>query len=154
MPEGVGASVRTQLLDDSTGKKELRQKLQLRGRPAFGIQLRAEGLVDRASDRAWESARIGLGGLRGNLRPWLEQSWSDSGADFALSTSVGLRWMSKGHTLRAEGIWRWGVGPGFSIAHEGHVPAGAWDLGFHLEGSGTVAVQTVVRGQGVLTCAW
>lgn len=152
--KGLGGSWRTQALLDSTHGADLRTSVQTRARPAPELQLRAEGLIDHRRDRTWGSSRLGIGRSGGALRPWLEQSWSDSAGPPDLTTSVGLRWVPGGHVLRAELLWKWGASPSLFLSHEGKVPAGDWDLGFRIEGSSDLATGNALRGQGVLTCAW
>lgn len=151
---GFGGTWRTQALLDSAHGADFRTSLKTRARPASGLQLRAEGLVDHRRGDTWGSSRLGVGAADGSLRPWIEQSWSDSAGSPDLTTSVGMRWLARGHVLRAELLWKWDGAPSLFLSHEGTLPAGDWDLGFRIEGSSDLTTGNALRGQGVLTCAW
>jgi len=151
---GFGGTWRTQALLDSAHGADLRTSIKTRARPVPGVQLRAEGLVDHRRNGTWASSRLGVGTTRGAVRPWIEQSWSDSTGSPDLTTSLGLRWFPRGHALRAEILWNWRDGPSLLLSHEGSIPTGGWDLGFRIEGGTDLPSANALRGQGVLTCAW
>ena len=151
---GVGGSWRTQALLDSAHGPTLRTCVLAHLRPQAHLQLHAEGLVNQGRNTTWGSARLGVGTSCGTLHPWVEQSWSDSTGTTGLSTSLGFRWVPRGHVLRAEVLWTRGAQPTLLVSHEGRIPVREWDLGFRVEGSSDLSTGDALRGQGVLTCAW
>jgi hypothetical protein len=149
-----GARVRFQALSDSADRTRLRAEVRSWGNAGIH-RVEVGGSCTRETRRGlWSGLLLGWCVPKGDLRPELSHSWTDSGNTARQSSMAGIAWRTGGGSLRGQVRWDWSRDRGYAlVSRESSLSSGSWKLTSRIQGGRDLQTGRV-SGQGSVQCAW